>query len=184
MKFFLSILITLIAFTVSTKWWGYPWGGYYYGGYWPMMYGGYYYPYFYFFKDANDAPKDVPFMFKLPDNLDDMCSKNATKGNVCGLDKDKKIVGDFDSLCDAGKNDSVDFVLCGKCPDKEEIKDKAFDFPMGEGLPTCTALNTDDSTTRNLSSDDTKNNSTDTNEPKEDENDANDENEELDDDDN
>ena len=134
MKFSIFLIITLISLIVSTKRrWYRPWRG----GYWPRYYGWFYgYPYFFYFKNANDAPTDAPSMYKLPDDLTDICA-NPNKGEVCGFDKDKKIVDEFDSICEAGENEDVEYIVCGKCPDKDGINDKSFELPLVDEMPKC-----------------------------------------------
>lgn len=136
MKFFITFILSLITLTISTKRrWYRPWPGY-----WPRYYGWFYgYPYFFYFKNANDAPTDAPLMYKLPDDLSDMCN-DAAKGTVCGFDKDKIIVDEFESTCDATKDEDVKYIVCGKCPDKDGTEDKSFDLPLTDEKPNC-ALN-------------------------------------------
>ena len=135
MKYHCLILFSLIVFSVSTRWWGYP-PPPFYGGYWPGFRPVYYYPYYFFYREQTDAPES-PEMFKLPDDLTDICTEE-TKVNVCGFDKEKKIVGDFTSFCEAGQNEIVDYVACGKCPDKH-TEDVIFEMPITDKLPICEA---------------------------------------------
>lgn len=154
MKIYLLILLSFVALSISTrtKWWGGPWGYY---GYRPFYYV-YTYPYFFYFRNVNDAPKEAPLMFKLPDDLTDICA-NDIKAKVCGFDKDKKIIGDFDNMCMAGKDDDVDYIVCGKCPDKD-ADDKSFDIPITDDMPTCPIDNDDANNVDNTDNNTTTNN--------------------------
>ena len=140
MKYHCLILLSLIVFTVSRRWWRPP-PPRFNGGYWPGFRPVYYYPYYFFYRDANDAPVS-PEMYKLPDDITEIC-KDEMKGHVCGFDKDKKIIGDFTSFCEAGKNENVDYVVCGKCPDKN-AEDAVFEMPETDKLPTCEIEDDDD----------------------------------------
>ena len=133
MKYHCLILFSLIAFTVSRRWWGYP-PPRFNGGYWPGFRPVYYYPYYFFYRNGDDAPES-PEMYKLPDDLTEIC-KDEMKVDVCGFDKDKKVVRDFTSFCEAGHNETVDYVVCGKCPDKN-AEGAVFEMPETDKLPTC-----------------------------------------------
>ena len=135
MKTSLLILLSIFALSLSvkTKWWGYPWGYY---GFYPYYYEGFYaYPYFFYFKNVNDAPKEAPLMYKLPEDTSDNCT-DETKATVCGFDEDKKIVGEYENICDASNDNEVAFIVCGKCPDKDS-EERVFDIPLTENMPTC-----------------------------------------------
>ena len=61
---------------------------------------------------------------------------DETKATVCGFDEDKKIVGEYENICDASNDNEVAFIVCGKCPDKDS-EERVFDIPLTENMPTC-----------------------------------------------